>query len=121
MAYVATFTATRFSSIIGRMQKPFNSLLGDTYEIVTSKYRHITEQVSHHPPITAHHTESNFYETFTSCTTTMKFNGRYVSFQPQENIYICLKLPTGEKEYYKFGIPYTSVHNLIIGKIYVDI
>lgn len=43
MAYVAAYSGTRYSSIIGRMQKPFNSLLGETYELVTAKYRFISE------------------------------------------------------------------------------
>jgi len=65
MAYVAAYCATRFSSVIGRKQKPFNSMLGETFELVTSKYRYVSEQVSHHPPITAYHCENNLYEVFT--------------------------------------------------------
>lgn len=58
MAYVAAFNASRYCAVVGRTTKPFNSLLGETYELVTSKYRFFSEQVSHHPPITAYHCES---------------------------------------------------------------
>ena len=37
--------------VIGRLAKPFNPLLGETYEIVNSKFRFFIETVSHHPPI----------------------------------------------------------------------
>lgn len=56
--------AARSSSILGRMQKPFNSLLGETYELVTANYRAVAEQVSHHPPITAIHCESTLYDVY---------------------------------------------------------
>jgi hypothetical protein len=35
--------------------KPFNPLLGETFEFVKpGKYKFFAEQVSHHPPITAY-------------------------------------------------------------------
>ena len=37
-----------------RHKKPFNPHLGETYELVTEDYRMISEQVSHHPPISAY-------------------------------------------------------------------
>lgn len=43
MAYIAAYSGTRYSSVVGRNQKPFNSLLGETFELVTAKYRVITE------------------------------------------------------------------------------
>lgn len=51
----------------------------------------------------------------------MRFNGRYVSFAPKDRIYITLKLPNGEKELYSSTLPATSVHNLVIGKLYIDV
>jgi len=77
------------------MNKPFNSLLGETYELVTTKYRLISEQVSHHPPITAYHCESSSYEVFAQTRSSMKFNGRYISFNPSDRVYITLKLSDG--------------------------
>lgn len=37
-----------------RLKKPFNPMLGETYELVTEDYRLFAEQVSHHPPISAY-------------------------------------------------------------------
>ena len=36
-------------------KKPFNPLLGETYELVNKNIEFISEQVSHHPPITANY------------------------------------------------------------------
>jgi oxysterol-binding protein 1 len=55
MLYVAGFATSEFSSTIGRVAKPFNPLLGETFEYVRPDkgYRLFMEQVSHHPPIGA--------------------------------------------------------------------
>ena len=55
LVYVAAFAASEYASTIGRVAKPFNPLLGETYEYVRPDkgYRFFIEQVSHHPPIGA--------------------------------------------------------------------
>lgn len=88
---------------------------------MTTKYRYVSEQVSHHPPITAFHCESGFYEVFSQAGTTMRFNGRYVLFAPKDRVYVKLKLKDATEELYSFNLPPTSVHNLIIGKMYIDV
>ena len=121
LAYITSYIASRYFSVIGHMNKPFNSLLGETFELVTSKYRFISEQVSHHPPITAYHCESDQYVVFAQARTTMKFNGRYISFAPNDRVYITLKLEDGSQEFYSCTLPQTTVHNLVIGKLYIDV
>ena len=66
MLYVAAFAASEYASTIGRIAKPFNPLLGETYEYVRPDkgYRFIVEQVSHHPPIGAAWAESAKWEYF---------------------------------------------------------
>lgn len=121
LVLVTTYMAVRASSIPGRMQKPFNSLLGETYELITERFRSITEQVSHHPPITAVHCESKSAIVYSASSTTMKFNGRYISFYPKEPVYIVLKLPSGIQEEYECQLPHITIHNLIFGKLYIDL
>ncbi|KAJ3967976.1 Oxysterol-binding protein-domain-containing protein [Lentinula raphanica] len=93
IAYIAAFAMSNYSSTIGRIAKPFNPMLGETFEYVylgeganepeldldiggsggrvgkaervhergqqgKQGYRYVSEQVSHHPPISACWAES---------------------------------------------------------------
>ncbi len=51
MVYIATYNVACYFLIEGRCFKPFNPLLGETYELVTDKFRFFSESVSHHPPV----------------------------------------------------------------------
>lgn len=55
MVYVSAFAISEYSSTINRIAKPFNPLLGETYEYSRPDkgYRIFVEQVKHHPPISA--------------------------------------------------------------------
>lgn len=63
---------------IYRHSKPFNPLLGETYELVNKEegYYVVTEQVSHHPPITAMHAESEKWILWQEYTLNIKFRGQ---------------------------------------------
>jgi hypothetical protein len=60
MKYVAGFLVSCTSIHIARLSKPFNPLLGETYEFtsIEDNYRICCEQVSHHPPVSAYYSES---------------------------------------------------------------
>ena len=47
--------------IVDRYWKPFNPLLGETFEFIDKAqgYAVVCEQVSHHPPVSALHAESD--------------------------------------------------------------
>merc|ERR1712073_51915 len=52
--YVAAFAISAYGYCTARAShKPFNPLLGETYECVREDkgFRYIAEQVSHHPPV----------------------------------------------------------------------
>ena len=59
---VAAFGAAQYACSVHRTSKPFNPILGETYEFVCPQYRYIGEQVSHHPPISAAYANSDHYE-----------------------------------------------------------
>lgn len=42
-----------FYCVPQRLGKPFNPMLGETYEIIAPTFRFFSEMVSHHPPICA--------------------------------------------------------------------
>ena len=76
--YVAAFAMSNYSSTINRIAKPFNPLLGETFEYVRPdrQYRYISEQVSHHPPISACFCESPSWEYMGCVDAKSKFLGR---------------------------------------------
>lgn len=53
LAHATLFCICMYSNQINRLRKPFNPILGETYEFVSERWRFIAEQVSHHPPISA--------------------------------------------------------------------
>ena len=68
LVYVAAFAASEYASTVGRIAKPFNPLLGETYEYVRPDkgYRFFIEQVSHHPPIGAAWAEAPKWDYYVS-------------------------------------------------------
>ena len=58
MKLVATYIVSSISMHGTRLSKPFNPLLGETYELSRNGYHISLEQVSHHPPISAFYAES---------------------------------------------------------------
>jgi hypothetical protein len=54
LAYLGLLTAIQHTNIERCLTKPFNPLLGETFEFVNpGHHKYLAEQVSHHPPITA--------------------------------------------------------------------
>ena len=116
-AYCLGFLMMNLSQAIGRNKKPFNPLLGETFEVFHNGLFCICEQVSHHPPISALYAENDNFKVWGSFQPQSKFTFTKMLVTPKSTIMIQLK-STNEK----FLIPYlpnSSVHNLIRGDIYV--
>ena len=62
MVYIAIAQICPWNQVVGRLAKPFNSLLGETYELVTPKFRYFSEMVCHHPPIFALNVQGENFE-----------------------------------------------------------
>ena len=81
LAYLAAFTVTAYATTANRTGKPFNPLLGETYECDRMDdlgWRVIAEQVSHHPPMAAIHCEGRQWTCWQEFTMTSKFRGKYL-------------------------------------------
>jgi len=81
LAYLAAFTASSYATTTNRSGKPFNPLLGETFECDRTEdlgWRCLAEQVSHHPPIAALHCESKEWVCWQEFTMTSKFRGKYL-------------------------------------------
>ncbi|KAI9726322.1 MAG: hypothetical protein M1828_001596 [Chrysothrix sp. TS-e1954] len=84
MLYVAAFAASEYASTTGRVAKPFNPLLGETYEYARPDkgFRFFVEQVSHHPPVGAAWAESTNWDYFGESAVRSKFYGRSFDINP---------------------------------------
>ncbi|KAG6485905.1 hypothetical protein ZIOFF_054472 [Zingiber officinale] len=101
-----------------RTWKPFNPILGETYEMVNhGGLTFISEQVSHHPPMGAGHAENGHFTYDITSKLKTKFLGNSVEVYPVGRTRVKLK---------KAGVvldlvpPPTKVNNLIFGRTWVD-
>lgn len=62
MVLVAAAICSALSQVPGRVNMPFNALLGETYELVTPCFRILSEMVSAHPPVAAVHAQGDNWE-----------------------------------------------------------
>jgi hypothetical protein len=115
---IAAFAISPYSSTKGRTSKPFNPLLGETYELVHVEkgFRFISEKVSHHPTIIAAHSEGRGWTYQGDAEIKSKFWGRSIELKPEG----MLKLDFDDGDSYTWNKVTTSINNLILGKIYVD-
>lgn len=80
------FAVSALASNWERLGKPFNPLLGETYELVRSEFRIICEQVSHHPPVSAFHADAQDFIFHGSIHPKLKFWGKSVEIQPKGQV-----------------------------------
>ncbi|XP_076000601.1 oxysterol-binding protein-related protein 1-like isoform X2 [Genypterus blacodes] len=121
MKCVAAFAVSAVASQWERTGKPFNPLLGETYELIRDDlgFRWVSEQVSHHPPVSAFHAEG-FKEDFVfhgSIYPKLKFWGKSIEAEPKG--IITLELPK-HNEAYTWTNPTCCVHNIIVGQLWIE-
>ncbi|KAF4962207.1 hypothetical protein FSARC_9722 [Fusarium sarcochroum] len=123
LIYVAAFAASEYASTIGRVAKPFNPLLGETFEYVRpdKNYRFFIEQVSHHPPVGAAHAESPKWSYWGESAVKSKFYGKSFDINPLGTWFLKLR-PTagGKEELYTWKKVTSSVIGIITGNPTVD-
>lgn len=95
IAFVAAFAMSNYSSTIGRVAKPFNPLLSETFEYMRpdKHYRYISEQVSHHPPVSACLAQSPLWDYMGCVDAKSKFLGRTFEIRPTGVAHVNLKVP----------------------------
>ncbi|KAK9356700.1 Oxysterol-binding protein-domain-containing protein [Lipomyces doorenjongii] len=122
MVYVAAFAASEYSSTINRIAKPFNPLLGETYEYCRPDrgYRFVVEQVSHHPPVGAALAESARWDYWGESAVKSKFNGRSFDINPLGTWFLNIRPISGGQELYTWKKVTSSVVGIITGSPVVD-
>uniref|UniRef100_A0A0D3HTD6 PH domain-containing protein n=1 Tax=Oryza barthii TaxID=65489 RepID=A0A0D3HTD6_9ORYZ len=116
--HVAAFAVSGYASTEGRQCKPFNPLLGETYEAdyPDKGLRFFSEKVSHHPMIVACHCEGRGWKFWGDSNLKGKFWGRSIQLDPIG----VLTLQFDDGETFQWSKVTTSIYNIIIGKIYCD-
>ncbi|KAL3241579.1 oxysterol-binding protein related protein OSH3 RNJ42_02693 [Nakaseomyces bracarensis] len=101
------------------LRKPFNPLLGETFEYIHERYgfRLIAEKVSHKPQIFAFNVEHPQWTCEYTMTPVQKFWGKSLELNNEGTIKLTLK-KTGVV--YKWVQPTTMVKNLIAGERYTE-
>lgn len=120
LAYVAAFTISSYSTTANRTGKPFNPLLGETFECDRTDdlgWRCFSEQVSHHPPMVAQYCEGRGWRSWQEFTMTSKFRGKYIQVTPLGNAHVEFTASGNKFSWRKVT---TTVHNIIVGKLWVD-
>lgn len=157
LAFVTAFTISPYASVIGRTFKPFNPLLGETYELTHRKFRFVAEQVLHHPPVTAYHCQNEYMENFASIIVNVQILGKSIQVTIPGSNHLILKVPLDtqeqssdtnnkdttnknysqgkntkkqndknrnsnyRKEHYTYQRTSMVIHNIIFGKLWVEL
>ncbi|KAL3314156.1 hypothetical protein Ciccas_007228 [Cichlidogyrus casuarinus] len=123
LAYLAAFVVSLYCKSLERTTKPFNPLLGETYELDRVAepewgWRSISEQVSHHPPIMAQHVESfkSGWQYQHDFTIDVNFRGNYINLNPKG--FLRAKFRDGSVMTWNRAT--TCVHNIVMGKLWLD-
>ncbi|KAL5230142.1 hypothetical protein ABZP36_028918 [Zizania latifolia] len=113
---VAAFAVSGYASSVARPCKPFNPLLGETYEADFPErgVRFFAEKVSHHPMLIACHCEGKGWKFWGDSNLKSKFWGQSIQVDPVG----VLTVEFDDGEIFQWSKVTTTIHNLILGKLY---
>uniref|UniRef100_A0A671M393 Oxysterol-binding protein n=1 Tax=Sinocyclocheilus anshuiensis TaxID=1608454 RepID=A0A671M393_9TELE len=120
MVYIAAFAVSAYACSFTRAGgKPFNPILGETYECLRPDkgFHFIAEQVSHHPPVSACHCESKTYTFWQDVRWKNKFWGKSMEIVPMGVTH--LELP-GFADRYEWSKVTSCIHNILSGQRWIE-
>ncbi|EHY55473.1 Oxysterol-binding protein 3 [Exophiala dermatitidis] len=122
LMYVTAFAISSLSNSRVKeraIRKPFNPMLGETYELVREDrgFRFIAEKVSHRPVQLAFHAESPYWIFTQSALPSQKFWGKSSEIITEGKARLVLN-PTGEV--YSWSAATCFLRNIIAGEKYVE-
>lgn len=129
LLYVAAFAISQFSGNRAKeraMRKPFNPLLGETFELVRTNddipggFRLLVEKVQHRPVKLALHAESANWSFAQSSAPGQKFWGKSAEITTDGRVRVVLRLPDGKEELYSWNIATMFLRNVVMGEKYVE-
>ncbi|KAK5855295.1 hypothetical protein PBY51_005407 [Eleginops maclovinus] len=120
MVYVATFAISAYASTYHRAgSKPFNPVLGETYECdrPDKNFRFIAEQVSHHPPVSACHSDSRNFTFWQDVRWKNKFWGKSMEIVPMGTTHVTLP---AFGDHYEWNKVTSCIHNILSGQRWIE-
>jgi len=119
LAWVAIFAITAYNGT-ERYGKPFNPILGETFEYEDKRLgvKFLSEQVSHHPPISAAHCEGRDFVFWQDTRPKSRFLGNSFELDTQGKTHIYF--PKTRDHYVYTTTPTSRINNLIIGRMWID-
>ncbi|EQB43362.1 Oxysterol-binding protein-like C23H4.01c [Colletotrichum gloeosporioides] len=129
LLYVTAFAVSQFSS--GRakeraIRKPFNPLLGETYEMLRTEqevpggFRLLVEKVCHRPVRLAMQADSANWSFSQSPAPSQKFWGKSAEITTEGRVRVALRLPDGTDELYSWTHATMFLRNVVMGEKYVE-
>jgi len=132
---IAAFAVSNYSTTENRTGKPFNPLLGETFEHTVPAgerglergYRFLAEQVRHHPPVSAIYAEALGGEGakyWFDVSSKLKFTGTTVEVRPEGGCQLTLPASgwggDGAGDHYTWRRVRSFVTNIIVGQMGMD-
>ncbi|KAN0060664.1 Oxysterol-binding protein 3 [Thecaphora frezii] len=116
---VGAFAVSGYSSTkLRASRKPFNPLLGETYECVREDkhFRFIAEKVVHQPPVVASYIEGKGWKCQGWSAVKNKFWGKSLELIPEGS----MRLEFGDGDIFSFQKPSSFMRNLLAGNKYLE-
>ncbi|PWZ03115.1 hypothetical protein BCV70DRAFT_197348 [Testicularia cyperi] len=116
---VGAFAVSGYASTkLRASRKPFNPLLGETYECVREDkhLRFLAEKVVHQPPVIAFYSEGKGWKAQGWSVVKNKFWGKSLELIPEGSV----RLELGDGDVFSFSKPSSFMRNLLAGNKYLE-
>jgi len=116
MCCIAAFAVSGYASSHYRAsRKPFNPMLGETFEDIRPSSRFISEKVTHHPPVMASYAEGSGWTYWATSGGKNKFWGRSLEIIPTGTTHLKIG-----QNHYQWQKPSSFMRNIMAGQKYVE-
>ncbi|KAI0017711.1 Oxysterol-binding protein-domain-containing protein [Xylariomycetidae sp. FL0641] len=129
LLFMAAFAISSFSVNRAKeraIRKPFNPLLGETFEILRTQsevpggFRLILEKVTHRPVRLALQADAETWSLTQTAAPAQKFWGKSAEITMEGRVRVALRLSDGSDEYYSWNIAPCFLRNVVMGEKYVE-
>ncbi|KAI0434438.1 Oxysterol-binding protein-domain-containing protein [Xylaria sp. FL1042] len=129
LLFVTAFAISTFSINRAKeraMRKPFNPLLGETFELLRTEsetpggFRLLVEKVTHRPVRLAMQADAENWSLAQSPAPGQKFWGKSAEITTDGRVRVSLRLPNGSDELYSWTIGTMFLRNVVMGEKYVE-